>query len=91
MNLINNKKDLFSIFFTIFLAILFLLIQLEEYFNIFFSFRERNFRRIFFFSTGFHGLHVFLGLIFIIINFFRLLKIDFFIENILSLEFSIIY
>lgn len=91
INIINNKKDVFSIFITIFLALMFLIIQIEEYNNIFFSISERNFRRIFFFSTGFHGLHVFFGLFFIVINFFRFMFFDFFKENILSIEFSIIY
>lgn len=91
INLIKNKKDFFSILLTILLAIIFLFIQLEEYYNIYFSFSERNFRRIFYFSTGFHGLHVFFGFLFILINFFRFLRFDFFKENILSIEFSIIY
>lgn len=58
----------------------------------FFNFSDSLFGRIFFFSTGFHGFHVFLGLIFLIINFIRYFKLNIFnFKNIQSLEFSIIY
>ena len=91
INLINNKKDNMRILFTLFLAFLFLIFQIEEYNEISFTFSESVFRRVFFFSTGFHGLHVFFGLLFLFINFIRYLIIDFNKKEILSLEFSIIY
>lgn len=91
MNLSNNKKDNLRILITITLAIIFLIIQKMEYNSISFSFRERVFRRIFFFSTGFHGIHVIFGLFFIIINYIRFFYLDFMKNNIMSIEFSIVY
>jgi cytochrome c oxidase subunit 3 len=91
INLLKNKKDFLRINFTIFLAILFLILQIEEYNEIRFSFSERIFRRSFFFSTGFHGIHVFFGLLFLIINYIRYYFLEFNKNEILSLEFSIIY
>jgi cytochrome c oxidase subunit III len=54
-----------SLFLTIFLGFFFLKVQMEEYISVFFSFSDSSWGRIFFFSTGFHGFHVFLGLNFL--------------------------
>lgn len=92
INLNKNKLDFIRFFVTIVLACIFLIIQIREYKNMFFNFSDSLFGRIFFFSTGFHGFHVFLGLIFLIINFIRYFKLNIFnFKNIQSLEFSIIY
>jgi heme/copper-type cytochrome/quinol oxidase subunit 3 len=91
INLIKNKKDFFRLIITLFLALFFLFIQLEEYLDIGFSFSERIFGRSFFISTGFHGIHVFFGIIFIFFNFIRYNMIEFNKSNILRIEFSIIY
>jgi cytochrome c oxidase subunit 3 len=90
-NLNKNKKNNLRLLITIFLALLFLLIQKKEYSEILFRIKDSVFRTIFFFSTGFHGFHVLIGLIFIFINYIRINNLEFNYKNIISFEFSIIY
>jgi len=53
--------------FTIFLAIFFTGLQVFEYIYVPFEFSDGIYGSTFFFSTGFHGFHVFIGTCFIII------------------------
>lgn len=62
-----------------------------EYTDSSFSFRDGVFGRIFYISTGFHGLHVFFGGLFLFFNFFRLFLNHFNFNHHLGLEFGIIY
>lgn len=91
INLVNNKKDIIRCYFTVILGLLFLVFQIIEYKTIIFRFSDSVFGTIFFFGTGFHGLHVFIGVVFLRINFLRLIKLEFNIKSIISIEFSIIY
>jgi heme/copper-type cytochrome/quinol oxidase subunit 3 len=77
--------------FTIFLAVFFTILQLFEYRGARFSFSDGVFGRIFFFSTGFHGVHVFFGGLFLFFNFFRKKVNHFSPQHHLGLEFSILY
>lgn len=90
-NFLMNEFSLLSLFFCIFLGLIFLLIQVSEYKNSFFNFRDRVFGRIFFLTTGFHGIHVFIGVIFLFLNLVRkfLKVINFFHHS--GFEFSILY
>lgn len=90
-NFLEGKSCFFSLFFTIILGFLFLLVQLVEYRNIRFSFRDSSFGSIFFMLTGFHGFHVFLGFLFLLKNFFRLRQSQVSFFHCLSFEFSILY
>ena len=56
---------------TIFLGVLFLLIQREEYCDSVLRFNDSVFGSIFYILTGFHGLHVIIGVIFLIVCLFR--------------------
>jgi cytochrome c oxidase subunit 3 len=56
---------------TLFLAILFTILQIREYLEARFNFATGIYGSVFFISTGFHGIHVIIGTIFIIICFFR--------------------
>lgn len=78
-SLINRNKTerVGSLFLTIFLGLVFSLIQYIEYKNASFSIADSVYGSIFFISTGFHGLHVLIGTIFLIVNFFRILRGDF--------------
>jgi len=76
---------------TLLLGLFFLLFQFFEYSLLDFRFSDRVYGRIFFFITGFHGLHVLLGLLFLLINYFIFIKNNFVVNHHLSLEFSIIY
>lgn len=51
------------IFITALLGLYFLMLQANEYFNLTFSLASRSYGRVFYFGTGFHGLHVTLGMI----------------------------
>ncbi len=65
-------KSLFALFLTIFLGIIFTLFQVYEYLVAPFSISDSVFGSIFYLTTGFHGFHVFVGTIFLIVCFFRL-------------------
>jgi len=58
--------------YTIFLGLLFTACQLFEYMNCPFSINDSVYGSIFFLTTGFHGLHVIVGTIFLILTLFRL-------------------
>lgn len=90
-NLLKNQKNKISFFLTLLLALIFLDIQYNEYKEISYSLREGVLGTVFFFSTGFHGFHVFIGLVFLFINFLRSLLNEYKIIDHLSLEISIIY
>jgi cytochrome c oxidase subunit 3 len=61
-------------FFTILLAVLFTLVQLYEYRTSAFSISDGVYGSTFFMATGFHGLHVLIGTIFITVCFIRALN-----------------
>nr|UJY97867.1 cytochrome c oxidase subunit III [Anastatus fulloi] len=75
-SLICSKKieAMISLFITVILGILFSVLQYMEYLEASFSISDSVYGSIFFMSTGFHGLHVLVGTIFLLINFFRILK-----------------
>merc|ERR1719150_1926065 len=57
---------------TIYLGLYFTLIQLLEYVEPSFSISDSSFGRTFFVATGFHGLHVIIGTLFLIFTFLRI-------------------
>ena len=66
---------------TLFLAILFTAIQMYEYFQSPFSFSDGIYGSVFFMMTGFHGIHVIIGTIFIMIQMGRFLAHHFTAKN----------
>nr|YP_010038643.1 cytochrome c oxidase subunit III [Eutrichosiphum pasaniae]QOY44593.1 cytochrome c oxidase subunit III [Eutrichosiphum pasaniae] len=74
--LLNNKKKKTIIFMnlTIILSIYFLMLQIIEYKEATFTFSDSIFGSSFYMATGFHGLHVLIGTIYLILNLMRLLK-----------------
>lgn len=74
--LIFNKKPGFNFFLlsTILLGVFFTLLQILEYKSSFFSIRDGSFGTIFFMLTGFHGLHVLIGTIFLLVCLTRSFK-----------------
>jgi len=62
---------------TITLGIYFSLLQLFEYINAPFTIAESIYGSTFFIATGFHGIHVIIGTLFLSVCLIRLLKLHF--------------
>ena len=58
--------------YTIFLGAYFTILQKDEYKNTSFSFNDRVYGSTFFLTTGFHGAHVIIGTLFLIVSLTRL-------------------
>ncbi len=91
---IENSKLLSSktsIVFTIFLGILFTLLQVIEYLQAPFSISDSVFGTTFFLSTGFHGIHVIIGTLFLAVSSKRLFSLSFSSKHLLGFECSAWY
>ena len=82
---------IYRIIITVGLGAYFSYLQNIEYIESFFSFADRVYGRIFFLATGFHGLHVIIGRLFLLINLIRSLLGNFNSEHHIGLELSIWY
>jgi heme/copper-type cytochrome/quinol oxidase subunit 3 len=71
---------------TIILAILFICLQLSEYFNSVFNISDSIYGTVFFMLTGLHGFHVFVGSVFIIVCFFRFINLHFTNKHFIGFE-----
>lgn len=91
--LINKNKisSIFYLFITISLGLLFAYFQYFEYFNALFTISDSVFGSNFFLITGFHGIHVIIGVIFLFITFLRLIFNHFYFNHFLGFNFSSIY
>lgn len=69
----DKTSALFGLYLTIFLAILFTICQVAEYYSAPFSISDSVYGSIFFLTTGFHGFHVFVGTCFLIVCLLRLI------------------
>ena len=67
----NRKHLIQGLGLTVFLGICFTCVQAYEYGHAAFGFREGIYSSTFFMATGFHGFHVLVGTIFLIVCFFR--------------------
>ena len=77
----SRRNIIISLIITILLAIFFTFIQSFEYIESSFSISDSIYGTTFFLLTGFHGLHVIIGTIFIIIGFIRTIKHHFTRQN----------
>ena len=69
----NRSGSLYGLVYTIILAILFTGLQGIEYTVSSFTLSDGIFGSCFYFGTGFHGLHVIIGTIFLVVGFWRIL------------------
>lgn len=71
----GNSSVLFEYFiYTLLFSLLFMIIQLYEYYTAAFAISDSIYGSVFYLLTGFHGFHVFAGSIFIFICFIRSIK-----------------
>ena len=71
----NDRKSLKTgLWLTILLGLLFTSIQAFEYSHAPFGFKDNIYTSTFFMATGFHGFHVLVGTIFLIVNLVRVYK-----------------
>ncbi|MFZ8864372.1 MAG: cytochrome c oxidase subunit 3 [Rickettsiales bacterium] len=94
--LLNNKpKELVqALGYTVFLGLIFTAFQAYEYHHALlhnFTFSETTYGSTFYMATGFHGFHVIVGTIFLLVCYFRARKGQFSEENHLGFEFAAWY
>lgn len=88
----KKKEVTYGLTLTVLLGILFTLIQAYEYHHASFGFKAEGYQSfytsLFYMCTGFHGLHVIIGTIFLLICLIRNLRGSLTKENHLSLQFA---
>ena len=67
----NNKIRGLLLYGTVVLGVYFTRLQAWEYWEASYNFRDSRFGSTFFLATGFHGLHVFVGTLFLYFSFIR--------------------
>ena len=70
----NYSQTKIGLLVTILLGIYFSILQILEYFEASFTFADSIYGSTFFIATGFHGLHVIIGTIFLIVILIRHIK-----------------
>jgi cytochrome c oxidase subunit 3 len=92
-SIIENVKSLtiYSLFATLFLAVMFTFIQYQEYINASFTISDGIVGSNFFMITGLHGFHVIIGSIFILVSTFRFFDDQFSQKRHLGFELCVWY
>jgi cytochrome c oxidase subunit 3 len=67
----NYSQTKTGLLITIILGVYFSLLQMLEYFEASFTFADRIYGSTFFIATGFHGLHVIIGTLFLFVILIR--------------------
>nr|YP_010582875.1 cytochrome c oxidase subunit III [Uzeldikra longiprocessa]UGN61295.1 cytochrome c oxidase subunit III [Uzeldikra longiprocessa] len=87
----NYNQMIQSMIMTIMLGLYFSLLQLYEYIESPFCISDSVYGATFFMATGFHGLHVIIGTIFILVSSMRIMKLHFSSEHHVGFEASAWY
>ncbi len=88
----NDRKALVTgLTFTVLLGLLFTSVQAYEYAHAPFAFKDSAYGSIFFMATGFHGFHVIIGTIFLIVCLLRAMAGQFTPRQHLGFEFAAWY
>nr|AGO28122.1 cytochrome c oxidase subunit III [Polytoxus fuscovittatus] len=69
----KHQKTIISMIITVMLGIYFSILQMFEYLEATFTFNDSIYGSCFFMATGFHGIHVIIGTIFLLISLMRLI------------------
>jgi len=80
----NSKKKILTL--TVILGLYFSGLQAIEYILAEFSINDSSYGAIFFIGTGFHGIHVIIGTLFLIVCTTRIFKLQFSKEHIIGFE-----
>ena len=86
-----RKGALYGMLFTVIIAILFTILQNLEYIVSCFTISDGTYGSCFYFGTGFHGLHVIIGTIFIAVGLWRILAYHSTDNHHLGVESGILY
>lgn len=89
--ILNNKSGIFSLFLTVFLGLFFTFLQWSEYKTTRFTIRDSVYGRVFFVATGFHGMHVLVGTLFLLVCLFRIIENHFSFNHLIGYELAIWY
>nr|WCL18763.1 cytochrome c oxidase subunit 3 [Raymondia sp. A GC-2023a] len=73
----NHSQTTQSLFFTVTLGVYFSIIQMYEYINAPFTIADSIYGSLFFMATGFHGFHVIIGTLFLIVCLLRHMNFHF--------------
>jgi len=73
----NYSQTKAGLFVTVVLGFYFSFLQVLEYYEARFTFADRIYGSTFFIATGFHGLHVIIGTLFLLVMLFRHIKYEF--------------
>jgi cytochrome c oxidase subunit 3 len=87
----NRSDTLNGLLFTIILAVIFTIFQGVEYTVSSFTISDGVYGSCFYFGTGFHGLHVIIGTIFLLVGLIRVLLYHLTDNHHLGLEAGILY
>nr|YP_010381597.1 cytochrome c oxidase subunit III [Neosymplana vittatum]UDL71972.1 cytochrome c oxidase subunit 3 [Neosymplana vittatum] len=92
-SILNNKmkQSIKSMMITILLGIYFTILQKWEYSQSEFTISDSVYGSTFFISTGFHGIHVIIGTMFLVIMLFRMKSMHFSFNHHVGLEAAIWY
>lgn len=87
----NRRGTIIGIVLTVVMAAIFTALQGFEYIEAPFTISDGAYGSTFFMATGFHGLHVIIGTLFIAVAFFRILSYQLTDHHHLGFESSILY
>lgn len=87
----NKSLCLTHGFITVLLGSLFALLQLTEYSFGTFTISDSVFGSVFYMTTGLHGIHVIVGIIFLVVSYARIWYDHLTLEHHLGFEFAIFY
>jgi len=69
----NRKETIVGLVLTVILGIIFTALQAMEYYEAPFTIADSVYGSTFYVATGFHGLHVIIGTIFLIVSLYRII------------------